>query len=431
MAQTLTEAKITTRTARLKLKPGVHWREIDSGAHIHLGYRKGPKGGRWLVRWYAGDQRYKQRTLSGAADDTMDADGAAILAYAEAERAARQTVADEHERAALQAAGPIVTVRSAIADYIASRDARDETRNGRRRASSANRLTRYVVEHDPRLADTPLHILTKDQLKHWRTSMSKVEHREGSTLASTSVQRVCNDLRAALVGATDNEAVRSNVTAGLRKPKGEANGTSARPSQVLTDEQVRNVITAAAGQDEDYHRLVLVLAATGARFAQVRRLTVGDVLDGGRLMMPGSFKGQSGQADKAPVAVPIGLDVMAALQPAVVGRRGDEYLLERWTHRQVAPMVWERGARGPWQTASELTRKWDITRKAAGLDPDTIPYALRHSSIVRGIRANLPIRLVAALHDTSIAMIERHYARWITDSLDELAAQAVVRMVSQ
>jgi hypothetical protein len=61
--------------------------------------------------------------------------------------------------------------------------------------------------------------------------------------------------------------------------------------------------------------------------------------------------------------------------------------------------------------------------------PGIISYALRHSSIVRGIRANLPIRLVASLHDTSVAMIERHYARYIADGLDELAARAVVPLV--
>ena len=63
--------------------------------------------------------------------------------------------------------------------------------------------------------------------------------------------------------------------------------------------------------------------------------------------------------------------------------------------------------------------------------PDVIPYALRHSSVVRGLRANLPIRLVAALHDTSVAMIERHYGRYIADGLNELAAKSVVPLVLQ
>ena len=51
------------------------------------------------------------------------------------------------------------------------------------------------------------------------------------------------------------------------------------------------------------------------------------------------------------------------------------------------------------------------------------------SMIVRGLRAGLPIRLVAALHDTSVAMIERHYSRWITEGLDELVARAVVPLL--
>jgi hypothetical protein len=56
--------------------------------------------------------------------------------------------------------------------------------------------------------------------------------------------------------------------------------------------------------------------------------------------------------------------------------------------------------------------------------PHVIPYALRHSSIVRGLRANLPIRLVAALHDTSVVMIERHYGRYIADGLEELTTES-------
>jgi len=56
-----------------------------------------------------------------------------------------------------------------------------------------------------------------------------------------------------------------------------------------------------------------------------------------------------------------------------------------------------------------MIRDWRRAAEAAGLPAAIIPYALRHSSIVRGLRAGLPIRLVAALHDTSVAMIERHY----------------------
>ena len=54
--------------------------------------------------------------------------------------------------------------------------------------------------------------------------------------------------------------------------------------------------------------------------------------------------------------------------------------------------------------------------KAIGEDPDTVTlYALRHSSIVRMLLKNIPIRLIAALHNTSVGQIERNYSRHITE----------------
>jgi hypothetical protein len=51
--------------------------------------------------------------------------------------------------------------------------------------------------------------------------------------------------------------------------------------------------------------------------------------------------------------------------------------------------------------------------------------ALRHSSIVRQLLANVPVRVVAALHDTSVAMIERTYSRYIADHTDAMARAAM------
>ena len=54
------------------------------------------------------------------------------------------------------------------------------------------------------------------------------------------------------------------------------------------------------------------------------------------------------------------------------------------------------------------------------------PYSLRHSSIVRLLRSGLPNRLVAAVHDTSTEMLERHYSGAIHDLLDDVVASAIV-----
>lgn len=56
---------------------------------------------------------------------------------------------------------------------------------------------------------------------------------------------------------------------------------------------------------------------------------------------------------------------------------------------------------------------------------DITLYALRHSSIVRQILRGVPLRVVAALHDTSVTMIERNYSRYIAGQADAIARAAL------
>ena len=65
--------------------------------------------------------------------------------------------------------------------------------------------------------------------------------------------------------------------------------------------------------------------------------------------------------------------------------------------------------------------------KRAGLNPAEVTiYALRHSSITRQLLAGVPTRLVAALHDTSVKMIEHTYSRHIADHSDTIARRALL-----
>jgi hypothetical protein len=54
MARSVRDAKLDSRAARAKLKPSgkPYYRALDPG--LHLGYRKGVAGGRWVMRWYTG-----------------------------------------------------------------------------------------------------------------------------------------------------------------------------------------------------------------------------------------------------------------------------------------------------------------------------------------------------------------------------------------
>jgi len=103
-------------------------------------------------------------------------------------------------------------------------------------------------------------------------------------------------------------------------------------------------------------------------------------------------------------------------------------LFERWIHQQEpGGIAWRKSERGPWKRG-ELARPWKAIREHAGM-PEVIPYALRHSSIVRGLRKGLPIQQVAKLHNTSVKMIERHYAKYVATALEDLARAAVVSLV--
>lgn len=400
------------------------------GVERHIGYYKGTKRSSWVARMRLGAAYIKEKL--GYVDDVHDADGISTLSWDQAVAKATTWFASQSLGEAVPDIVPetlaadlaIPTVREALESYVGMRDARETARVGRAVKSDAHRLYRNVL-NDRRLADTALDALAEKQLRNWRGAL---------TLKASGCQRLVNDFKAAL-----NDAFLHNrqilpaeflniVKFGLRVPPSEVDeaDSAARENQILGDVQVRQIVDAAFEVDEsgDLGRLVILLAATGARFSQIRRMCVRDVQAAhNRVLIPSSRKGRRKVASLARVQV--GQDVLDALEPIVTGRPPDAPLLEHWRHIQTAPAVWKRSCRAPWASAAELTRPWQRVLTKAGLS-GVIPYALRHSSVVRGIRVGLPIRLVAALHDTSVAMIERHYARWITEGLDDLAAKAVV-----
>src|SRR5882724_11331326 len=54
---------------------------------------------------------------------------------------------------------------------------------------------------------------------------------------------------------------------------------------------------------------------------------------------------------------------------------------------------------------------------------------VRHSSIVRMLLNGVPVRVVASHHDTSVAMIEKHYSRYITgDPSDALTRRTLLSL---
>ena len=308
------DAKITTRNARARLDVGTHWRSIDPD--IHLGYRKESRGGRWKVRWYVGDKKYNQLTI-GTADDNV---AVGTLNFDAAVAAARERVVAEREAAERAAIAPAETIRTVVEGYIKMRNARRSAHAGRKVKSDADsRMTKHVLSKP--IASIELAALTEEDLITWKEALN-------SRLKATSRARSLSDLKAALNAAHKKYRKRlppefgEIIRFGLAHDESfEGSSSPSRENQILEDDVVRQVVQAAATFDDDgdIGLLVLVLAATGARFSQAQRLKVRDVQpERSWLMMPKSRKGRHKQDGYYPVQ--IGADVLEALRPLWEGR---------------------------------------------------------------------------------------------------------------
>lgn len=247
MAKTLKEAPLATQNARAGLSVGVHWRGIDP--EVHLGYRKGERGGVWLVRWRNGGG-YRQKRIATADDALKEG----VLDYHAAVKLGREIVEDKRKEARVAAEGPVPTVASAVNAYLSVRDARESAWAGRPVASNArNCPERHVLGKEARgkreaitpapLAAVALHALRKDDLRNWLASLS-------DTLKTTTRRGLANDFKAALRSAYTSHRRRLDpmsltiLTEGLEVKKDEKI-QGIREKQVLTDAQISRVIAAA------------------------------------------------------------------------------------------------------------------------------------------------------------------------------------------
>ncbi len=192
---------------------------------------------------------------------------------------------------------------------------------------------------------------------------------------------------------------------------------------ILPDDKVRLFVAAAYGLDQQFGLLTDTLAITGARPSQAVRLRLEDLHDHPvrpKLTMPKSAKGGSRNRSVKKIerySVPITVQLAAMLNEAARGRADDAPLLIRSDGRP-----WDKNP------GQNYHRQVDKVVTAIGLDPVVVTiYALRHSSIARMLLQNIPIRLVASLHNTSTVMIEKTNSRYITEISDDFSRRALLQ----
>jgi integrase len=211
---------------------------------------------------------------------------------------------------------------------------------------------------------------------------------------------------------------------GTRAP---ISGAEQARNVILSEPVVRDILSAAYKHSAEFGLLVEVAAVTGARYGQIAGLKVADLQADSaepRLMMPSSRKGKKG-IRKPPRPVPIPAELAERLRALTSNQHPTAPLLTKPISGN-----W-RG--GPWKDADhdrpfeQIVHRCGLSNwEARGYPAKVTIYALRHSDIVRQIGANVPLRIIAGTHDTSVAMIERHYSRFITDHTDAITRAALL-----
>jgi integrase len=402
LARKISFSALESRSARLRLKIR---RRPYSGPSLARGialmYRRNKSNGTWVLKASNGRGAYWTKAFA-LADDFEDADGKNVLTFYQAQDAAKKLARGGD---CFADSAPI-TVDSALRDY--------------RRDLQARNANPYNAEH-PRLHLTsallskPVALLTTAELKKWRDGLL-------GTMAPATINRLCRCVCATLELARQHDERIQNRQAWETGLASLPDAQEAR-NVIIPDDKVREFVACAYGLDHQFGLLADTLAITGARPSQAVRLLVMDLHDHPvrpKVMMPKSGKGggrNRAQKKAERYSVPITAQLAAKLKQAAKGRADD------------APLLLQSDGT-PWDKNPGQCYHRDVNKvvTAIGLDPDEVTmYCLRHSSIVRLLLQNIPIRLVASLHNTSTTMIERHYSKHIIEHSDDISRKALLQ----
>jgi integrase len=394
VARSIYSDKLRNRTARLKLPVRKKPYKVLVAPGIFLCYRRNAGPGTWSVEagWL------KRFAL---ADDFETANGGSVLTYFQAQAHALKLV-----RGSEGDSDKPVTVDAAIAAYSIDLELRG--------ANKHNALS--VRNHlPPAMLSKTVTLLTEVELRHWRNGLV------AKGLKLSSANRVGKSFAAALALAASRDKRIGNAgawKAGLKPAKAKGHNAPPRDHFYLPDGTILAIVRECYAEDAELGALIEVLAGTGVRESQVLKLRPLDLRDEDaampRLMMWCSAKGRDRDPEQR--VLPISPKLARMLRTRAIARGPDRPLFDR---------IWN------------LSLRFRVVLERLGLDLTLTPYVMRHSSVVRQIRANTALRIIAYNLDTSVVEIERTYGRYLDGAsddargglLDDAAAPAVDNVI--
>jgi integrase len=390
MARRLIDRNLDSRATRAKLTPRAkpYWRSVDKG--LHLGYRRlSGAAGPWIIRQYAGDQRY-QETRIGVADDLSDDDGVQVLTYWQAVDVAR---AKRKDQALDQVGVGSYTVAQAIEDHLKYLQHERKGGGGSDRAR-ADQLIRA-------LGNIEVRKLTTQRIEAWRNSLArqparirtkpgdKQQHRklhddEDRRARRVTVNRMLSQLRAALNRAWRNGKVADRNPWQRVEPY---KGVSAARERYLTIAEATRLLNAC---DPDFRLLCRAALETGCRYGELAQLKVGDFNpDTGTLLI---------RTSKA-----------AKPRDVFLTEDGQEFFKQICAGRAVNDIMLRKNSGVPWGASGQQLPMMKACQRAK-IDPAIGFHQLRHSWASLAIMNGTPLFVVAKnLGHADTKMVEKHY----------------------
>jgi integrase len=383
MARSTRSNELKNRTNRLKLPIRKKPYKLLIAPGIFQCYRRNAGPGTWSVEagWL---KRF------AIADDFEDANNASVMSFWQAQKRALAMV-----RGSEADSDKPVTVDEALTAY--------ETDLAVRGGAKYNATS--VRNHlPPALLSKVVMLLNEIELANWRNGLV------AKGLKLSSANRIGKSFKAALALAAKRDRRITNSAAwrnALKPLKAKGGSNPPRDNYYLPDATIRDIVRECYVEDAEFGALIDVLAVTGTRESQALKLWPHDLRDEDpkepRLMLWCSNKGKDRDPEQR--SVPITPKLAEMLRKRATARGAKRPLFDR---------IWN------------MSLRFRVVLNRLDLDLSLSPYTLRHSSIIRQIRSNVPLRIIAFTHDTSVQEIERTYARYLGNASDDLTRKGLL-----
>ncbi len=392
------------RRLRLAIRKKPYWIALSEGQH--LGYYRGRRVSKWVARFrqLAGSRYYQEHTIAET-DDFVDADGAKILSFRQAQETARRWFADIGQNDDLSARP--YSVSDALDDYLDSFAGKD-LENTRRRVEAiirpqigahdiAKLTAKSIIDWHLALAESPARLRTAPgAVQNFRPTAHTSDARRSRR---SSANRILTILKAALNVAYRNEKVADDHAWRRVKPFAK---TDAPRLRCLDDNESRRLV---AGCNVNFRPMVKAALLTGARYSELAALEVRDFDRQSRTLWLRDTKAGT------PRPVYLEGEGFQLVVQAILGKsRGD--------------LIFPRLDGKKWGAAHQV-RPMSAACKVAGLDPAGF-HDLRRTYGARLARKGVPMAVIAeALGHADERITRKHYAHLAPSYVAETIREAV------